>query len=80
MDVLRALALRTRAPWCQGLYLHTEPGRWSVSFSNRGFNREKDQDAIKIILASLWPGDAPLSPKHIPLFLDDAPSLHMSSG
>lgn len=51
-----------------------------MSFNNRGFNREKNQDAIKIILASLWPGDASLSPKHIPLFLDDAPSLHMSSG
>lgn len=33
-----------------------------MSFRNHGFNRQKDQDAIKIILAPLQPGDAPSVP------------------
>lgn len=79
-EVVCAVALRARTPWCQGLSMHTEQGRWSTSLSNRGFNRQKDQATIKTILTPLRPVDAPLSPVHIPLFLDDAPSLYMSSG
>lgn len=62
MEVLCAVALTARAPWCQGLYTHIEPGRWSVSFGNYGFNRQKVQGAIAIILAPLQPGDAPSVP------------------